>query len=600
MESLNSNVEQDETPFMTTPYGVQTDPTDDHSDASSCDSVDERYQHFELPSFPEPPKFMSTSMYEANAPSEDRSASLVNVLLKPHSDSSNSFLRLNLWCILDGHGGGSVASYASEVLLPHIAVSVSERLNSEIISNGEFKVNDETRDMEDIEMQSLVAHVTDVGPNSIRYVNPEGDPVEKADFDNSALDSVDSPAVVSDEASVEGSVEADEGDESHDDCVSEKGSPPGTHCPAEIENVKKALTNSFLAVDAGWISSIDPTQVQTSCVSGGKWNAGACALVVCTIQRVGVDANTQHEAMLYTAHCGDCRAVLATSVPRPAASAYSVPQHSEFSDDDSDEDISPFSFTWSSPALTLMRPNKRRRMNCGDVVSASSSSNSLTRLESDGENDKNKDCDDGIYDLKAVELTADQNAYNMVEVGHVLARSNNAPRAISSASSGGIRRVAGSLAVTRALGDAYLKTPELSFLPYKPHLPYITARPDISHQLLLPSSRNKHSLSDKFLILASDGVWERSSNDEVVDWLQNFDKSSYDSDDEDDSDYEDYDIQGSSNMATCIVRGVINNICRIRRIPKRTLLNLPKGRPRRSKHDDITACVVDLSGFISI
>jgi hypothetical protein len=37
---------------------------------------------------------------------------------------------------------------------------------------------------------------------------------------------------------------------------------------------------------------------------------------------------------------------------------------------------------------------------------------------------------------------------------------------------GGIKRVAGSLAVTRALGDAYLKTPLLSFLPYKSHAPY--------------------------------------------------------------------------------------------------------------------------------
>jgi hypothetical protein len=34
-------------------------------------------------------------------------------------------------------------------------------------------------------------------------------------------------------------------------------------------------------------------------------------------------------------------------------------------------------------------------------------------------------------------------------------------------SAGGVNRVAGSLMVTRALGDAYLKRPSLSFQPYK-------------------------------------------------------------------------------------------------------------------------------------
>ena len=44
---------------------------------------------------------------------------------------------------------------------------------------------------------------------------------------------------------------------------------------------------------------------------------------------------------------------------------------------------------------------------------------------------------------------------------------------------GGIRRVAGSLAVTRALGDLYLKKREFSFHPYKEHVPYITVTPEV-------------------------------------------------------------------------------------------------------------------------
>jgi hypothetical protein len=68
---------------------------------------------------------------------------------------------------------------------------------------------------------------------------------------------------------------------------------------------------------------------------------------------------------------------------------------------------------------------------------------------------------------RPIDLTTDHSAYNPAEVTAVLRRCNNAPKAISAGMGGGIKRVAGSLAVTRALGDAYLKTPKLSFLPYK-------------------------------------------------------------------------------------------------------------------------------------
>lgn len=59
-------------------------------------------------------------------------------------------------------------------------------------------------------------------------------------------------------------------------------------------------------------------------------------------------------------------------------------------------------------------------------------------------------------------------------------------------------RVAGSLAVTRALGDGYLKTALLSFPPYSQHLPYISCRPTVSYRRLRPG--------DSF-VLASDGLW---------------------------------------------------------------------------------------------
>jgi serine/threonine protein phosphatase PrpC len=117
--------------------------------------------------------------------------------------------------------------------------------------------------------------------------------------------------------------------------------------------------------------------------------------------------------------------------------------------------------------------------------------------------------------MRPIDLTTDHSAYNPAEVNAVLRRCHNAPKAISSASSGGIKRVAGSLAVTRALGDAYLKTPRLSFFPYKRHAPYITARPEVNCRVLTKGA-------DRILTLASDGVWERASGDDVLRWVRNY------------------------------------------------------------------------------
>ena len=69
-------------------------------------------------------------------------------------------------------------------------------------------------------------------------------------------------------------------------------------------------------------------------------------------------------------------------------------------------------------------------------------------------------------------------------------------------------RVAGSLMVTRALGDAYLKVAALSTSPFAQYCPYITAEPEMyTHQI---------SARDDFIILASDGIWDHLSNEEAV------------------------------------------------------------------------------------
>jgi len=299
---------------------------------------------------------------------------------------------------------------------------------------------------------------------------------------------------------------------------------------------------------------------------------------------------------------------------------------------------------------------------------------------------------------RPIDLTTDHSAYNPAEVTAVLRRCNNAPRAISAGMGGGIKRVAGSLAVTRALGDAYLKTPRLSFFPYKTHTPYITARPEVNCRPIVKGG-------DKVLMLATDGVWERAGGEDVLRWARTFyserlaeaerrknigrlnkienqhlhrHSSSDEGDmtvdytfnvtsanngmgDEDSVDSQHGDRQTESpqidtagvgtNIATAttdtngpakkrdalspppganaakrrklagrsatrratpfgsrrnstvadvIVRRVLNKVRRARNISSlHALMSLPPGRARRSKHDDITLCVVDLSAFIS-
>lgn len=54
------------------------------------------------------------------------------------------------------------------------------------------------------------------------------------------------------------------------------------------------------------------------------------------------------------------------------------------------------------------------------------------------------------------------------------------------------------------------------------------------------------------------------------------------------------------NVADVIVRRVLNKVRRTRNISSlQALMSLPPGRARRSKHDDITSSVVDLSAFVS-
>jgi serine/threonine protein phosphatase PrpC len=835
----------------TKPYAV---------DSSTFSDLEEEHRPLTLPKFSNTQLCMWTASHAANSPSEDRSASLVNLLLQPlppNFDSEtqlptlepdyNTLIRLNLWTVIDGHGGGSVATYASEVLLPHIAASVSRALGCVIVDRGVCTVNGQLRDANAVDLDGLIrtSEHSLHNPNSIHYQSPyERNDCKETDLEGNAqvhLSEVDGELSEEDYAvqverkqlmdtrsSIASSSVVDASASSVKTSVKTTASPanpeaealPGTHSPREVAAITRAITESFLAVDEGWINSIDPVAtLQTSCQSNGRWNAGACALVVFTIQRLdwtgvsepdrekdamGPDKtrrNTSqnrdaarlrmvdyasraksassmstvsstsleseitetdgegersldmddrkrsalhsfthqahcekesliippggcschcyraHDAFLYTAHVGDCRAVMLGSAPPRTIKVRdrSDTLHQDTTDDESshhssdeteclsssdheadsseEEYIDPEAFTASAATSSYMKVPRRaarqksaRRRAADDLTAGPYIA--LPPLEKEGtsktvefefETDVDRreryrvagknpsdasnsslDSDD-IFPLvhlppvtRPIDLTTDHSAYNPAEVTAVLRRCNNAPRAISAGLGGGIKRVAGSLAVTRALGDAYLKTPALSFLPYKHHAPYITARPEVNCRPLVKDG-------DKILILATDGVWERASGEDSLRWVRNFyeqrvaeaerrtnrrmntmEKSSSDEGEEivgvkssqetaerdlfERSDAEVpqnktkrelVDIARSPsppakrrkrgrqsrisyNVADVIVRRVLNKVRRARNISSlQALMTLPQGRARRSKHDDITASVVDLSAFVS-
>ena len=724
MEEPNSTL-----PTAQAPSSEQTNPdTIDHAPTS-------------LPKFTDPRTCTWTSSHAANAPSEDRSSSLVNVLLQPlppNFDSETqlppleteytSLVRLSLWSVIDGHGGGCVATYASEVLLPHIAASVSRALGCAIVDRGVCVVNGQLRDANALDLDGLIttSDRSPANPNSIHYRSPYEDSNSEEEGDVDVLSRVQDDDEVTQDSGAHQSQASTAGasiassllhrrsparspaeETTFDPSMSSvktsvktaasqaaRDARVGTHAPSEVAAVTRAITESFLAVDEGWINSIDPVAThQTSCQSNGRWNSGACALVVFTIQRLewtsvseadrerelrgpekcrGHDTSQNkdaarrrmldyvtraksassvstmsstsslttaedrvnasgleseitetegeeddhstdgeksrrrnpsrrealpyrsipkeslitapggcschcyraYDALLYTAHVGDCRAVMLGSAPprtikvhgsastgHPDATDDESSHHSsdeteclsssdhdaDSSDDEEIVDAETASAKKASSYMTYMRRPARRQRRRADA-GANGPFIALPPLEgfrsveiemdSDGDfrgthrrgrtGDPRSDSSSSSQEshdippaiilppvTRPIDLTTDHSAYNPAEVTAVLRRCNNAPRAISAGVGGGIKRVAGSLAVTRALGDAYLKTPLLSFFPYKRHAPYITARPEVNCRPVVKDG-------DKVLILATDGVWERASGEDVLRWVRNF------------------------------------------------------------------------------
>jgi len=305
--------------------------------------------------------------------------------------------------------------------------------------------------------------------------------------------------------------------------------------------VEKALKTAFQIVDETFLNDLSEHDVQTCCYKNGSWNVGACALVTALV----VPHDEDEASVLYTAHCGDCRGLLLTNDCQDGkeniiaeATRVSDSEHNGF--------------------LPVPVAEKVVQSKYGH--------------------------------LRAVtQLTEDHSASNNVaEQQLVLKRTNNAHRAITTTVNN-TKRVAGSLAITRAMGDAYLKHPNLSFGLYKENWgegPYITSTPATSHTILSFGERTNISNADSqdlraMLVLGSDGIFEKISNRDILQTVQNY-------------------IEDDAHLADNIVDRVLDNVCERLSdnscfpVTKRTLSRLSPGRSRRSKHDDITCMVIDL------
>ncbi|KAF8729224.1 hypothetical protein HU200_017808 [Digitaria exilis] len=134
----------------------------------------------------------------------------------------------------------------------------------------------------------------------------------------------------------------------------------------------------------------------------------------------------------------------------------------------------------------------------------------------------------------------------------------------------GVWRIKGIIQVSRTIGDAYLKRREFALDPSITRFrlsetlrrPVLTAEPSMCTRVLRPQ--------DKFIIFASDGLWEHLTNQEVVDIVHN---------------------NPRRGIAKRLVRAALKQAARKREMRYDDLKKVEKG-VRRFFHDDITVVVV--------
>ena len=143
--------------------------------------------------------------------------------------------------------------------------------------------------------------------------------------------------------------------------------------------------------------------------------------------------------------------------------------------------------------------------------------------------------------------------------------------------------VKGCLQPSRTLGDFYLKKPEAAVdsvtgAPYFAggfrHLPYVSAEPDV---------RIYEGLSeqDKFLVLASDGLWDFLSEEEVLNTLEPYFTK---------NNKEDQDV----NLAQLLIDRIMQRVAREAHLDSVSDLKHIRPSARRKLFDDSAIIVIVL------
>ncbi|XP_062166523.1 probable protein phosphatase 2C 68 [Alnus glutinosa] len=168
----------------------------------------------------------------------------------------------------------------------------------------------------------------------------------------------------------------------------------------------------------------------------------------------------------------------------------------------------------------------------------------------------------------AEQLTKDHNA-SMEEVRQEL-RSRHPDDSHIVVMKHGVWRIKGIIQVSRSIGDAYLKRPEFSLDPSFPrfHLPepirrpVLTSEPSVCTRVLQPN--------DKFIIFASDGLWEHMTNQEAAEIVYKYPRT---------------------GIARRLLKTALNVAASKREMRYDDLKKVEKG-VRRFFHDDITVVVI--------
>lgn len=210
--------------------------------------------------------------------------------------------------------------------------------------------------------------------------------------------------------------------------------------------IRRSLTDAFESCDEQFIAQLDPTK------NRGYINAGCCVVLALLIR-----------SKLYVAHVGDCRVVLGTT----DAARFSPSVAASLAPTGAGEEAAAASVAGKRGGVVGHGDAGSRGRGRGARGAAGAGAARARRVGS-----PLRGSAAATVELDAIALSRDHNCDDGEEAALVRARSGdeNAIRVSRSDEWKGaraIKRVAGSLAVTRAIGDAYLKKAAFSFSPYK-------------------------------------------------------------------------------------------------------------------------------------